>query len=359
MKINWKIYRALAKIILVVLVLVFLGSGIYVGMKISGKNKLYNKSKGQAPTLNLVELESENKEEDTNETAAIEIWQEGDIRYQGKIYRYNEDMLTFLFMGVDKMEEVETAKDEISGGQADALFLLALNPHTQEMSVIAINRDTMTDIDAYDKDGSFIGTVKGQITLQHGYGDGRTSSCERSVKAVSNLFYQLPIHGYCAINMGAIPLINDAVGGVELTALENINVKKYEIKEGEQVLLEGLNAYWYIRYRNTNVFNSAGTRLERQKQYLKAYLKKAKEETKKDITLPVNVYGTISKYMVTDVTIDEVSYLASEGLGYQILEENFYTIPGETIKGESFEEFYPNEVGLYELILQVFYEEMN
>ena len=61
------------------------------------------------------------------------------------------------------------------------------------------------------------------------------------MKAVSRLFYGLPIHGYCSVNMEAIPIINDIVGGVDVTVLETLKNSSGTVnfQEGETVHLEG------------------------------------------------------------------------------------------------------------------------
>ena len=41
----------------------------------------------------------------------------------GRIYEYNDDIMTFLIMGIDKNGEVQNNRDATDGGQADALFL--------------------------------------------------------------------------------------------------------------------------------------------------------------------------------------------------------------------------------------------
>lgn len=329
-------------------------AAVFWGMQISGRNKLYGESDSRQIVMALSELADEEAELENQ----VGNWQEGDVRYQGIHYRYNEDMLTFLFLGIDKMTEVVPAKNGIDGGQSDAIFLLAMNPHNKEIYVIGVPRDTMAEIEVYDKYGTYQGIGVGQITLQHGYGDGAAISCERSREAVSKLFYHLPIHGYCSINMGAIPIINDAIGGVELEALEDMDYKNFHVKKGETVKLEGMAAYYYLHNRDVTQFGSAGSRLERQKQYLTAYADAAISAAKKDITLPVTLYNTLSRYMVTDISIDEVSYLASQILGYRFDGSNITTIAGETVRGEKFEEFHADEKALYELILKVFYEEV-
>lgn len=348
MKTRSRIRRVLLWIILTVATLVFLAAMIFLVMMLSGKSRLESQTRGIIPAL---------FQSDLMEPILIdENWQEGDVRYQGVHYRYNEDILTFLFLGIDKMEEVEKVESGIGGGQADAIFLLVLNPHSKEISVIGVNRDTMTDVDVYNQWGEFLNTSTLQLCLQHGYGDGAELSCERTVTAVSNLFYGLPMNGYCSINMGAIPLINDAIGGVRLTALED--VINSDIKKGDEVLLMGMDAYYYLHNRDTTVDESARMRLERQKQYLAVYSETFMGSLRAHLTLPIGLYQILEKYMVTDVSLDEVSYLATQVADYSFDTGRIYSLEGRTEQVGSHEGFYPDEKALYELILNVFYEEV-
>lgn len=52
---------------------------------------------GEAPVLESTESTEEG-------------WQDGWIRYNGQIYAYNEDIMTFLVMGVDNDDVVKKAK---------------------------------------------------------------------------------------------------------------------------------------------------------------------------------------------------------------------------------------------------------
>lgn len=374
MKINARLYRILIKVLIVIVLAVVVCVLAFVGMQIAGRNRLYDSSTAARPDLSMSELAETIEADSTEESSRTDtermeeeayVWQEGDVRYNGTIYRYNEDILTFVFMGIDKLSEVKKVEEGIDGGQSDAIFLLVLNPHSKGATIIGIPRDTMAEVEVYDRDGEYRGTDIRQICLQHGYGDGAELSCERSVTAVSKLFYNLPIHGYCSINMGAIPLINDAVGGVDLIALEDVLLEEKETsisfsaKEGEELHLEGTDAYGYLRGRDTRVSYSAAGRLERQKQYLTAYAEKALEAMKSDITLPVTLYKMLSKYMVTDITLDEVSYLATQVAGYRFTDDNICSLAGEINTEGRYEEFYADEEALYELILNVFYEEVN
>lgn len=284
-------------------------------------------------------------------------WQEGWVKYQGNIYAYNEDILTFLFMGIDKDSEVEEADGGTDGGHADALFLAVMNPEKKTIQIIGINRNTMADVDIYDDKGSYLMTKKAQIAVQHGFGNGMEESCEYQKKAVSRLFYGLPVHGYAAIYMSAIPTINDAVGGVDVKVMEDLTVKDKSLVRDAEVHLMGETAFWYVKYRNAEIFGSADMRLERQKQYLQAFIGTAKNAAKKDIGVAFDLYRAIAPMMVTDITLDEVAYLAPSVLDYQFGGEgSFYMLEGETVMGEEFEEFYPDEDALYEMILEIFYK---
>lgn len=284
-------------------------------------------------------------------------WKEGWVKYNGQVYAYNEDILTFLVMGIDKNRDVKEVDEGTNGGQADALFLVVLNPHDNSLSVIGINRNTMTDISVYDDNGAYVNTIKAQIAVQHGFGNGVEESCEYQVNAVQHLFYEMPVHGYAAINMSAIGPLTDMVGGVDVVALEDIKSgNSTVIKEGEEVHLEGDLAFAYIHNRDTKEFGSADHRLERQKQFITTYLQKVKQKTKQDISFPITVYQKIATQTVTDLTVDEMTYLVSIAKDYSFDENYLYTLKGETKQGDVFEEFYVDETDLFELILKIFYE---
>ena len=253
------------------------------------------------------------------------------------------------------MEEVAEGTD---GGQADALFLVTLNPKNKSIKVVGINRNTMTDVDIYDNNGEYSSTVKAQLAIQHGFGNGMEESCEYQKKAVENLFYQLPIHGYAAVNMSAVSTINDAVGGVDVTVSGDMDGFNEDFVAGNSLHLEGENAFWYVKYRDTDIFGSADMRLDRQKQYLNGFIGAAKRAVHEDTSVVIDLYQAVKPQMVTDVSLDEAAYLAPILAEYTYNEDDFYTLQGQTVMGEQYEEFYPDEDAVFEMILDVFYEKV-
>lgn len=352
---RWK--KILLIVILVIAIIVVVLAAAWRVLDAMGRRSLYSAQENAAPTLAVSEEADAASSADTGstETADGEKWQEGWVRYNGKIYQYNDRLITFLFMGIDDLDTVSRKEGGQNGGQADGLFLLVMNPDAKRISVIAINRNTMTQMDQYDADGNYEYTGTGQICLAHGFGDGMELSCERQEKVVSNLFYNLPISGYVSINMGAVPTINDAVGGVTVPRM------KYEdgkIVYGDDETIYGKDALQYVRYRGED-FDAATYRLEKQKVYLKALMSKMLEKVKSDPASIVSLYQTISPYMVTDISLSEVTYLADNMGGYRFDESGIYSLKGETTVGDQgYEEFHYDEQALYDLMIRVFYEEV-
>ena len=178
-----------------------------------------------------------------DDRAKIACEQGKEVTYQGEKYVYNEDLVSILFLGVDKeaFEEGGTVGDG-KAGQADALFLLVLDTKTGKSRLIAISRDTMTDVNVYSDLGNFIGTEKLQLCLAYTYGDGKEKSCENTVRAVSRLFYGMPVAAYAALDLDAIAVLTDAVGGVEVTVTKDLTIQDPSLKEGERKVLTGEQA---------------------------------------------------------------------------------------------------------------------
>jgi LCP family protein required for cell wall assembly len=331
-------------------------------MTILGKNRLGKNANTDGPTM----TESEESEVIKDEAYSTD-WQEGWVSLDGKVYEYNEEIRTFLVMGIDNAHNQATDEEVIaktSGGQADGLFLVILNPLDESIKILAVNRNTEVPITLANMGNNDTDVIyDGPIAVQHAFGGGGEYSCELTRDAVSKLLFNMPIHAYMSVGYEAIPKINDAVGGVTLTIPEGMDdLLKINDKwtAGSEITLTGKDAADFVRQRDTQEFESARMRLARQKLYLSALVKKLKERTSEDITLPLNLLSKLKDYIVTDITPDEMSFLVSEYSGYDFDGDNIFTMEGETVlKDDGFEHFYPDEQALRALIIRLFYKEVD
>ncbi len=282
------------------------------------------------------------------------------IQYNGKTYKYNEDVIFIAFMGVDK-DTLDTVEGvEYSAGQSDTNMLVAINTETGKMSLIIIPRDSMTDVNIMNSDGEQIGISEMQLCLAYAYGNGTDTSCENVLMSMERLLYGIKIENYYSLDLKGIGTLNDAVGGVEVTALETI---RGVCTEGQPVTLWGDKAQTYVQVRDTSIFNSDSLRRRRQIQYAKAFAAKAFSEIKADFSRVTDIYNAASDYSYSNFDISRVTYLASVLVSnyssFSIKDEDIYVLPGEATKPGLYMQVRLDKQAVLETILKVFYNEVN
>ncbi len=295
-------------------------------------------------------------EKDSLSTEYTESEREDLVVYGGKTYRYNEHLSNYLFLGIDKREVAKEGKTPGTAGQADAILFVSYDRVKNTIRCIAIPRDTMTAIRTFSPEGEDLGVSRDHLNIQFAFGDGKSKSCELMKEAVQSLLYGVPIQGYCAINMDGIPAAVKMVDSVEVVVpndtLSDVNP---EFEQGAKVLITEENAELFVRYRDTGIRQSAMDRGTRQKVFAKAFAEKAKEYATKDKEFVVNLYENMKPYMVTNIRNDVFAkLLQAENESKDI----FYDIPGKTVDGADFDEYHADDDALYELVLQLFYEEV-
>ncbi len=276
------------------------------------------------------------------------------IVYNGKTYEYNKNMTNILCMGIDK-REIEGQNEQGTGGQADVIVLAAIDTVTGKVSLINISRDTMTDVTTYSKSGAYIGSSIQQICLSYAYGDGEESSCENTVNSVQRLFYNIPVNSYIALDLDGIAVINDSIGGVDVTSPETIGM----FTQGETYHLEGKMAESFVRKRDKQAVDANNARNKRQQIYVESFINKLIKQTKEDFSTPINLFNAASDYSCTNLNASKISFLAKTILTGEEVSINMTNVPGTVKMGEIYAEYYVNEAEFYELFLSVFYNQVN
>ena len=281
---------------------------------------------------------------------------EDTIVYGGKEYRYNEHLSNYVFMGVDTREPITEYETREESGRADAIFLLSYDRVKKTVKCISIPRDTMTNVRMIAPDGTDLGTSVEHINMQYAFGDGKDESCRLVKEAVSALLYDIPIQGYCSLNMDGIAAAVEVLGSVEMVladnSLEDVNA---EYVKGAKITVTKENAEQIIRHRDTDVSQSAIARTNRQKELMKAVSDCAREKSTQDADFIVDMYESLKPYMVSSIGNDVLADLLEAKFDS---ENGVIDIPGEGVEGELYDEYHIDETSLYELVLQMFYEEV-
>ena len=278
------------------------------------------------------------------------------IEVDGEFYRYNTNIMNILYMGVDTQSEDAEVDTQNNAGQADTILLLSIDRKTKECHVIAIPRDTMTKIRMYDNAGNYLGKATQHLSLAYAYGDGENKSCQLVAEAVSQLLCDIPVNRYVSSDISSIPDFNDLVGGVTVT-VPNDDLAKYgfEYKKGRSLKLDSENVELFLRQRDISKDFTNNGRMERQKVYIEAYLKKLAECAREDLEGLIDKIDRLDEESVNNLRSTELeqilSMLDEGGLG----EDHFHILEGEDENGELHDEFYADEEKICDLILDIYY----
>lgn len=282
-----------------------------------------------------------------------DILETKEIEYNGVTYKQKRKVNSYLFIGVDEMDEVSTGEDNYSGGQGDAQMLLVIDDLNRTWRILQINRDTMTDIPVLGISGDVVGSMYGQICLAHSFGTGKEDSCENNVSAVSSLLDDQQIDGYFAMNMGAIGTLNDLVGGVSVTVTSDFSSIDPTLAEGETITLTGDQAYEFVHSRKDVDDQTNLARMSRQRTYMDGLLECVQDQ---GADFAQSMYDALSGYVVTDIESGDASKIYQKIKDYTKLD--LITIDGENEVGEDDSwEYHLDETSLQETIIELFYEE--
>ncbi len=273
----------------------------------------------------------------------------GQAYYEGEWYIPDESIQSILITGVDKKED--GSEKQQNSQQADFLALLVINKKQKTYKILHINRDTMTDIPQTDAFGEEYGTIKAQLALAHTYGDDEKVRSRNTVKTVEHLLYGIDIDHYITMTMDAVPILNDSVGGVTLQLMDDFTSLDETFVKGAVVTLKGENALAYVQARGSLEDSSNLHRMERQQQYISAFMK---QSAGMDLSNIIDDVLAANSYIVSDCTIDQLSSFA------ELIEkssfEGTHTLPGETALVGGYVEYHIDEAQTQKTVIDIFYQ---
>ena len=189
------------------------------------------------------------------------------MEVDGVTYRRRTDLTTILVMGIDHDSEIE-AEGSYQGGQADFQRLIVIDSKDKTVRQLKIDRDTMAEVTVLGMLGNPVGTTQMQISLAHGFGDGKEESCGYARDAVSRLLQGENIDFYLAMSLDGISVLNDLAGGVTVTLEDDFSAADPAMTKGATLTLQGDQAEIFVRRRMDIGEGTNEARMVRQEEYL-------------------------------------------------------------------------------------------
>ena len=282
------------------------------------------------------------------------------LHFDGKDYQLKENMEVILIMGIDDREDIGDSQFTIHNSQADVLYVYAVDHMNKTYQAIQLNRETMTGIQTYNDDGTKDTIAEAQICLAHSFGKTEQGRCLNTVDAVSGLLFNMQIDHYISLNMKAISILNEQVGGVTVTVPAGLESADPAFKEGAKVKLQGKQAELFVRSRMSLENDTNEFRMERQQMFLNAWMEQANHKMDTDSGFALGLVLSLSDYMTSDMSANSLSDLANQLKEYK----NLGTIKtiGETLleseaKISAFREYYVDMDDLERKVIDLFYVE--
>lgn len=282
--------------------------------------------------------------------------QEEPVYYNGGWYRPRKGLETILVIGVDQASEDSALYREEHYEQSDFLMLLVIEQEAGHCTSIHINRDTMAEIQVLDDNtNEHLGTITGQLSLAHSYGNRPEARCRNTVDAVSSLLYGIPIDHYLSLSMDGVAILNDLAGGVTLEVMDDLTGLDAALVRGETVTLRGQQALTYVRARQGLDNPTNLHRMERQRQYLEALQDQLTGHMEMDEEFTTSVLLELNEYMVSDCTVQQLDKLADTLRACGSMD--YLTLEGESDDSGKYVEYYLNDSATRELVMGLFYEQ--
>ena len=280
------------------------------------------------------------------------------ITWKDKEYQYNSLITTILYAGLDSTDPLKASETYSNKARADSVSVVILDKKKKKMSILALNRDTMTEIRRYTRTGEDMGTYVSHLGYAYSYGDGGEVSCEDLKEAVENLL-GISIDEYAVTNQSSITSINDLVGGVTVTVPNDDLAAMYpELKKGAVVTLDDSNVKDFLQHRDTAADFSNEGRIERQQAYVTAYVDLLKDRLASEPDQLWQEIGQMNDYLQTSITKNKYLSLARLLEKVSFTDADYYRPTGKDSAGELHDEFYVDEDALQQLVIDLFYEEV-
>ena len=281
------------------------------------------------------------------------------VEYQGITYREKPAVTTILIAGIDKVDDsTDSIRNQYrNGGQADFLMLVAIDHTDKKIHLLQIDRDTMTDVAVLGMFGNEVGTRVLQICLAHGFGKTPEDNARYTMQAVQNLLGGVELDGYYMISYSAVPVLNDALGGVTVNIAFDMTNVHSEWTEGSVVTLHGKEAEEFVRSRMTVGAGTNEERMIRQNEFMQKAIVQMNQKISADLGFGESLLKQLQSIATSNFSQKRLTDELTSAYNYEVLPVDHPE--GEYAVGEDgFMEFHMKEGAAAEWVLEHLYTEM-
>ena len=211
---------------------------------------------------------------------------------------------TILLIGLETNDEL-TDENVIPGNNAQigALSLLCFDAKSNEVEVIFIPRETMSDVQVVYTDGTLGDVEEKQICLQYTYGATHEEAVALTIQSLEELLDGITIDDYVVVSQDAIAELNTFLENSEDEALPT-NWEDWSTNQVEQLL------------------------------------KQCKKRNLTHWGLWKNLYATLDPYMVTSLSQKDMSVLGRKVFWMRKKNISTVELPGEWYEYTTLDEFH-------------------
>ncbi|MGI5878938.1 MAG: LCP family protein [Christensenellales bacterium] len=267
------------------------------------------------------------------------------LRWSSEGYRFNDDIITVAFMGIDVLEERGPL-----GFRADTIILGIIDTETGDATLLSVPRDTYTMVQRVDRDGTIVSYEMNRINASFAYGQGRTRySYRNTMDALSYLMGGIPIEYYIGFDMDGMIDIIDCVGGITMSVSPDV-AQAAQIPSGTY-RLDGRQALEYVRARK-NVGGDPA-RIGRQQEFVLKFLADIKRRN--PIEYVPRLYDAAKYYFDTNLSTEQMAVLALLLKDLNLEEINTVTLPGENRTIDKISAWYCDEQALMDIVRGLYF----
>ena len=288
------------------------------------------------------------------------------ITVDDNTYYLKSNMYNVMVLGIDRDGPIENETGRLGdNGQADVIAVISVDRDAGDIKIITIPRDSIVDVDESGGIAPANHTVEEQLCLQYAYAKSSAEGAELTKTKVEELL-GVKIDNYVALSFGGVADIVDFVDGVDITFSRDYTIfsKIHDPSNphwinyyaGNTEHMVGTQVLDFVQYRNTGIDYTNLDRMDRQKDFVNAFIAKVKGLIRDDFSKATDFIQVMAPYMTTDISPTQYFDLGTLALSVDYSLDDVLKVPGEPTHWGGTDGYLVDKTGLFDMILPIYYE---